>query len=432
MTRRSGAGAAFPRVALAVVVAIDLISFFFFIRSARSSALADGFALDLLADVFSRASVSGAVVAAGLGGAGAFGRRPGRLWAGLLALGSLTLLSTVHTHLFGTPWRHLFFSGLCLAGWLVGLTVRRFQGAPEDESYARIGAMALLGAAYLNSGISKVVYGGSEWMSGHAVQTSIVGQDGLVPDGLANVYRSWIVTTPAVASFFSIATTGFELAGPLMLMGRGVRLLVVLGLVGMHANIYVLTTHILYWESMVLLLAFGLSPDVETSDSGPADGSHGRAFAAGAGLLALCAVVAIGHQVRRHHLQDVPREELEEGPVLEPTRAPLRQVGPFAVGQTIANAWSVDSLDVRGAGFVIALSGEPGLASFEITCAASPARSPFDVGPAHIFYPNNVEFRHVEPLGRALQERVRAAAEGQDICKRLESWRAAALVGRPE
>jgi uncharacterized membrane protein YphA (DoxX/SURF4 family) len=175
----------------------------------------------------------------------------------MAVLGVLTVLSTAHTQLSGSPFRHLFFSGLCLAGWLVGLGVQRQRGAPEDESLARVGSIALLGAAYLSSGLSKLVYGGNEWLSGLPLQAAILGQQGLVPDGWASVGRSWVVATPAATSFLSFTTVGLELAGPLMLVGPRLRRSVALGLSAMHLNIYVLTAHILYWESIVLLIVFG-------------------------------------------------------------------------------------------------------------------------------------------------------------------------------
>src|SRR2546429_612054 len=83
-------------------------------------------------------------------GALAFARGAGRLVAGLVPFIALMLLSSVHARLFGSPWRHLYYSGLCLFGWLMGLMVSRVGGRPSDESYARIGSLALLGAAYLN------------------------------------------------------------------------------------------------------------------------------------------------------------------------------------------------------------------------------------------------------------------------------------------
>ena len=243
------------RGALGVIVVADLVSFFFFIANARAIAPASAFTN--VSDVFSRMPVVGAVVSIGVAGAVAFAWRPGRIWEGLVSLGALTLLSTAHAQLYGSPWRHLYYSGLCLSGWLLGLGLGRHRGAATDESLARIGSIALLGAAYLNAGISKLAFGGIDWLSGLPIQAVVVGQDGLVADSILSSYRTWVAETPAAASLFAIATVGFELAGPLMIAGRKTRLCVALGLLAMHANIYVLT-RILYWESMVLLVLFGV------------------------------------------------------------------------------------------------------------------------------------------------------------------------------
>ena len=251
MSERFVGGATFVRVGLAAVVALDLISYYVYLGDARATALQSGVSLGGFSDMLSRPVTRGTVAFVGLASAASFARRPARLWEGLVALGALTLLSTAHTQILGSPWRHLFFSGLCLAGWLLGLIVARYRGAPADESYARTGGMALLGAAYLSSGISKIVYGGWAWTSGLPVQSAIVGQSGLIGEGIAGRYRFWVATRPLLASIFSTATVAFELAGPLMLVGRKTRLFVALGLIGMHANIYLLTEHILYWESMV-------------------------------------------------------------------------------------------------------------------------------------------------------------------------------------
>ena len=104
----------------------------------------------------------------------------------------------------------------------------------------------------------------------------------------------------------------------------------------------------------------------------------------------------------------------------------LRQIGPFAVGHTLADAWLVESLAITSDGFVVALSGQHGRARFEVTCARSEHRSPFDLGPAHIFYSRHVEFRVLEAAGWALQRQVRDAAEGHDICDALTDWRLSA------
>src|SRR6185295_4978241 len=139
---------------------------------------ASGIAISPFAELFSRTMVRGVIVLIGVVSAVAFGWRPGRLWEGLLSLGALIVLSTAHAQLFGSPWRHLFYSGVCLSGWLLGLVVSRRRGARLDESYARVGSIALLGAAYFNAGISKIVFGGAGWMSGLPIQAAIIGQVG--------------------------------------------------------------------------------------------------------------------------------------------------------------------------------------------------------------------------------------------------------------
>lgn len=433
MTAPGGRGLVILRLVLAGVVVADLLSFYGFLTDARADALARGVPLGAFTDLLSRSLVCVPVILVGLAASIAFAARPARLWEGLLALGALTLLSTAHAQLFGSPWRHLFYSGLCLAGWLLGLAVSRRRGAPMDESYARTGAIALLGAAYCNAGISKLVYGSTDWISAVPIQSVIVGQDGLVADGPLSIYRSWIVNTPAAGIAFSVATVGFELAGPLMLLGRRWRLAVAAGLFAMHANIFVLTA-ILYWESMLLLAAFGLSPDARSSDTVPATaGAHRprhRLYAATAAMLALCAVVAIARQARRYARTHQPRPAVREAAFAAPTVPSLQRLGPFAVGQTLADTWSVDSLGLTDDGFVVAVSRQRGRASFELTCASSPHDSPFDLGAAHIFYSSDLELRDFEAAGWQLQAQIREAADGHDICDRVRSWQTAARAGQ--
>jgi hypothetical protein len=189
MIGRGDRGLLFLRVVLAAVVVADLLSFSVFLSEARTDALARGLSLGAFTDLLSRSVVHVPVILVGIAASVAFAARPARLWEGLLALGALTLLSTAHAQLFGSPWRHLFYSGLCLAGWLLGLALSRRRGAPMDESYARTGAIALLGAAYFNAGISKLVYGRWDWISAVPIQAVIVGQDGLVADDLVSIYR---------------------------------------------------------------------------------------------------------------------------------------------------------------------------------------------------------------------------------------------------
>jgi len=292
--------AAFLRRALAAIAAIDLLSFAYSIADARSGAALNGLTVGWFTDLASRTPCTTIVIAIGVVGAIAFGSRPGRLGAGAVALAALALLSTLHAQLFGSPWRHLYFSGVCLLGWLLGLAVARRRGTPLDESYAHIGSLALLGAAYLNGGISKLVYGGIDWVWGASIQAIIVAQDGLVRDNIASAYRAWVVTTPLVATMFAIVTLGVEFLAPLMVVRQPIRRLVACGLFVMHANIYVLTA-ILYWQSMVFLVLFGLSADEPPEDeAATAIPVLERGFPRAAVVLALCALLAILHQSRRY------------------------------------------------------------------------------------------------------------------------------------
>jgi hypothetical protein len=100
-----------------------------------------------------------------------------------------------------------------------------------------------------------------------------------------------------------------------------------------------------------------------------------------------------------------------------------REIGPFVVGETVSEGWSIDALEVTPDGFTVGLSGSPGRVRFEVTCAASEHTSPFDLGRAHIFYSNGVDPRTLNGVGSAVQERVRRATDGRDICEEVARWR---------
>ena len=420
------------RFALSVVAIGDLLFFPRFVADARASALADGITPSLLADLVSRPAPRWTLAALGIAAVLAFARRPGRLGAGLVALVVLVLFSTAHTELFGSPWRHTFYSGLCLAGWLLGLAVSRWRGSPEDESFARTGSTALLGAAYFNAGLSKLAYTGFDWLSGAPIQAIIVAQEGLVGGGVLGAYRAWAVNTPALAALFSIATVLFELGGPLLLAGPRLRRVVALGLLGMHLNIFALT-NILYWEALVMLAFFGLWPELPAARAAPRPASPRVALAAG--LLLVLALLAVVHQARRFTAVQAAHNA---PPALGPTEAPASQppasvarLGPFTAAETLVGDWRVDRLTVSERGVVVALAGGAGRAAFEITCAASPNRSPFDLEAVHIFYASDLPVPAFEAAGRQVQARVRDAAGAADPCAALARWREEAAGAAP-
>jgi hypothetical protein len=203
----------------------------------------------------------------------------------------------------------------------------------------------------------------------------VIERDGLVADSNRS-YRAWVVTTPLAGIAFSVATVFFELAGPLMLVGRRTRICVAAGLFGMHANIFLLTG-ILYWESIVLLILFALSPDPAAEVvSGPASRVSAWGYRAAVAVLGLCAVLAIGHQARRYARANAVAPVVAPSPPAGVATPALRQIGPFAVGQTIAGSWSIDMLDLSDGGFIVATAKSGARARFELTCASVATQQP--------------------------------------------------------
>ena len=289
----------YQRIILAIIVVIDLVSFWFFLGDARATSIANATEYGFLTAIVSGAVVRTVLAVIAISAAVIFAIRPAQTIPGLAALLTLMLFSHAHADLFGSPWRHMFFSGVCLAGWLLGLQISKRGAADGDESYAKIGALALLGAAYCNAGISKFVFSGGDWINGVAIQGAIVGQDGLIGDSPLSAYRSWAVTTPWAATVFSVATVFFESAGVLMPLGGIVCPIIAAGLAAMHINIYLLTHHIVYWQSVVLLIAFGvgnLRAPATSIRSLLADREFPKQFAG----LALWALIAILFQAGRH------------------------------------------------------------------------------------------------------------------------------------
>ena len=89
----------------------------------------------------------------------------------------------------------------------------------------------------------------------------------------------------------------------------------------------------------------------------------------------------------------------------------------------------MESLSLSDQGLVVAIAGTAGRARFELTCARSDKRSPFDLGPARIFYSSDLDLGELEGVGRALQAYVQETAGDGDLCASLASWRSGAGAG---
>jgi hypothetical protein len=171
--------------------------------------------------------------------------------------------------------------------------------------------------------------------------------------------------------------------------------------------------------------------------------ASGARFVIVVASLVVAAALGIRHQAIRFHQRHHETTQVAPPPAplpppsalpapLPPPSAPpatlpppLRQIGPFVVGATMVGDWSIDRLSIGERGFTITLHGGAGIARFEVTCAASEHRSPFDIGAAHIFYPNNVPFDSLRDAGTALRETVRRATREAEVCDAIAAWCAA-------
>jgi hypothetical protein len=292
--------------------------------------------------------------------------------------------------------------------------------------------MALLGAAYFNAGLSKLVFGGMDWASGIPIQALVVAQDGLVADSIVSAYRRWVVMTPAVSALFSILTVGFELAGVTLILSRRTRVWAVAGLLAMHLNIYIMTP-VLYWEAMIFLLLFGFSSDDECDVTPPPRESilaQTSKFGIVSALLAAAALIVTAHQgvrfARTHRMVASRGGATGEAPnapavPLPPASPTARRVGPFTVGENLTGAWTIDALTAEADDLMLSVAGPAGRVRFNLTCRSGQA-SPFDLGEAHILYSQHVELDALEAAGWALRKRLEEATAGGNVCDRLEEW----------
>lgn len=422
------------RIGLASVVALDVLGYFFFVDDARTRAQAVGASWGWLTEWTSSMPGRGLLLLVGLASVVCFARRPGRLGAGALSLGVLVLLSSAHTQLFGSPWRHLFFSGLCLLGWIAGLVLARVDGRGSDESYAATGARALLGSAYLSAALSKLLYGGTGWADGTTIQASVINQTGLVADTWLDAYRSWVAFSPTVAAALAVGTMVVEAAGPALLGPKRIRALTAFGLWAMHFNIFLLTG-ILYWESMVLLVLLGLpvgGPVGEPGERAPRSAAllGNRVFAPLVAILCTTWVISVGYQGVRHHERQEPSESQEAGSPSSPPRTGVERIGPFGPGRDLAG-WSVSSLHVEQDALRLELTGAPGRAAFTLTCEPSARAGSFDLGDAHIVYEGEVSLAEIHSVGEALRQEIERAAENRDVCEVWRAWREDAERSEP-
>ena len=184
-------------------------------------------------------------------------RRP--IAGGLWALAWAAVLSEWQTQIFGSPSRNAFFPGAVLLGWTLGQAWAVSQGARADaegralrERLGEAGALACLAAAYVGSGLSKLLTAGVSWADGAQIRALVLQQQPVARWQWLAAYREAFVVDPHAAVAASVGTLVLECGGLLLLFGPRLRLAWATLLVGLHINITLLCT-MPYLEPMLLL-----------------------------------------------------------------------------------------------------------------------------------------------------------------------------------
>lgn len=246
------------RVGLALMTAVELVGQALDLHSQVVNSLYEsgtGFLLNLIPP---SAFVLAALSAVGLLGLVAFARDRRPITGGLVALACMALLSEWITERFGATPHNMFYPGGMLLGWIAGLWyARTAAGGADREQLAEAGAVGVLAALYVGSGVSKVLHGGFGWADLTTLRSTILAQQGLGGWGWVEAYRSTVIENGRLAQVLAAGALGIELGGFLLLVNRSLRVFWGLLILGLHVNILLLCS-IPYVEPMVLVPLFTL------------------------------------------------------------------------------------------------------------------------------------------------------------------------------
>lgn len=335
------------RIAVACVLAADVIALSVALIGARPSALSHPAAPALLLALGGRPWLVAPIAAVALSAVVAFARRPAALAPGLCALGAAAILCESHAALVGGPMRVFFTGGAVMLGWLAGLAfARRLERArtaiePGDEPGARAealgeaGAAAALAATYLGASVSKLLASGLSWADANALRVTVVSQRGLGGRSPLDLYASAVLASPALAWTLAALTLLIQTAAVLYPWSPRLRAAVGTLLLAFHLNVWALTP-ILFPQAMVMLVVLSYpwpriaarlrprSPAREVPDGAPSPAGAAppaqlpaaalarvalRAAALAAAVIALAALSPIRAYTGRHHRPDPGRRD---------------------------------------------------------------------------------------------------------------------------
>lgn len=196
-------------------------------------------------------------------------------WSGVggtLALVSLGIASQAEWFFHGNSSRFTFAGGAVLLGWVLGISLyRKCMGNDSklqhsiagEEAFGERGALGVLAAIYVNSGLSKGFTSLWTWMDSENLAAVVTAHTALSPFGDGASWVAWVVATPAATAALAWVTFVLEVGAFCLLLGPRIRFLWAFGLLGMHIGIGLLSGSIWYVVNMLLLVVFSASKNDE-------------------------------------------------------------------------------------------------------------------------------------------------------------------------
>jgi hypothetical protein len=238
-----------------------------------------------------------------------YAARRGRLAHGLLAFAASKICFALYARVHPTGHEDFVQAGASFLGWLLGAAFARAAGVdrggaePERaERWAATGFLALLACTYINAGMSKMIHSGGTWASSASLRLMVLAHYEYGMNDSLDPLRAWVAASPRFCGLLAAATLVVQLGAASLLGPRWLRRIWTVGLLGLHAGIYI-TSRILFFEVIAILATILLAdlawtwrrPPVATTAVGdPA--RAGRVLARG--FAAALAVVVVGVAIR--------------------------------------------------------------------------------------------------------------------------------------
>ena len=368
-----------------------------------------------------------------------FAAAPARWLALTVALVALGVLVEANGLVFHDYNRNYFFPGAMAAAWVGGLLFARVVGAIHHEEAERVagaGAAAMLGIAYFNAGVSKLLYSAGEWLNPAVIRLTLVMENPVDDTSWMGAVWRAVVEQPDLAAELAIMAVVMELCGALYVFGWRARIFAGTVMLLLHAGMMAFL-HIVFVDAVVCLLFFSfpwprwLGAAVPADDGGASSPPISPQRAHRAAMVV--AALALG-------LWLVPGSLARTGSVHASGEASsgitvVTAFGPLSVSDDLAGEWRIAEIAVHTDG--------PGMAVFTLVgpsearvlmYAAGPEGKvqpgPFAAWPARLAHgPLPVAWEVFEPAGRELGKRLQEALAG-DI-EGMDAWLATAAAGAP-